>query len=210
MAWKPNYCSSAELAAYARIPVGDTDDDVQIGLAIVAASRAIDDYTDRQFGSIDPAAARAYTWPGTCIDGRRALPIDDVQTTTSLAVALDLDGDGTYEQALTNGTDYDLWPYNAAADGKPWTHVVLRPTAVAYFPCYARGVQVTAKFGWTAVPDPVKEAALLQANRFLKRRDAAFGVAGSPEMGSEVRLLERLDPDVKVALRPYRRLWGAR
>lgn len=210
MAWKPNYCTTLELAAYARIPSGDTADDVQIGLAITAASRAVDKFTGRQFGLTGSAVARVYTYAGECVDGRRALPVDDVQTTTGLAVALDLDENGVFEQSLVNATDYDLWPYNAAADGKPWTHVVLRPTAAAYFPSVARGVQVTANFGWSAVPDAVKQATLIQANRLLKRREAAFGVTGSPEMGGELRLLERLDPDVAVGLRPYRRIWGAR
>lgn len=210
MAWAPNYCTTAELSAYARIPVGDTLDDVQAGLAVTAASRAVDHYANRQFGLTGSAVARVYTYEYECIEGRAALPIDDVQTTTGLTVALDLNQDGTFEQALTLSTDYDLWPWNAAAESRPWTHVVLRHTAAAHFPRYARGVQVTANFGWSAVPDAVKNATMLQSNRILKRRDAAFGVAGSPEMGSEVRLLERLDPDVAVTLRRYRRWWGAR
>lgn len=208
MAWKPDYCTTLELAAYARIPSGDTLDDVQIGLAIAAASRAVDLYTARQFGLTGSAVARTYSYSGVCIDGRRALSIDDVQTTTGLAVALDFDGDGTFEETLTYGTDFDLWPHNAAADGKPWTHLVAR--AGVTLPCRARGVQVTANWGWSAVPDAVKQATLVQANRLLKRRDAAFGVTGSPEMGGELRLLAALDPDVSVGLRPYRRIWGAR
>jgi hypothetical protein len=65
---------------------------------------------------------------------------------------------------------------------------------------------VTAVWGWTAVPTSVKQATLLQASRFHKRRHAPFGVAGSPEMGSEIRLLSRVDPDVSVALRDFNRL----
>jgi hypothetical protein len=208
MAWKPSYVEVADLAAYARIPVGDELDDVQIALAIATASRAVDMFTARQFGLTGSAVARVYTWAGECLDGRRALPIDDVQTTTGLAVALDFDGDGTFEETIVYGTDFDLWPYNAAADGKPWTHLIMR--AGVSLPCGARGIQVTANWGWSAVPDTIKQATLFEANRFLKRRDAAFGVTGSPEMQGELRLLERLDPDVVIALRPYRRIWGAR
>lgn len=208
MTWKPAYCTSDELKAYARIPLADTDDDVQVGFAVEAASRAVDHFTSRQFGLTGSAVARTYTWAGECLDGRRALPIDDVQTTTGLAVALDFDGDGTFEESVTYGTDFDLWPYNAAADGKPWTHLVMR--AGVSLPCRARGIRVTGNWGWMAVPDTIKQATLMQANRLLKRRDAAFGVAGSPEVGSELRLLTALDPDVAVALRPYRRIWGAR
>jgi hypothetical protein len=208
MAWKPSYCTSVELKAYARIPDADVVDDVQVVLAAEAASRAVDHYTNRQFGLTGSAVARVYTWAGGCIDGRRALPIDDVQTTASLAVALDFDGDGTFEETVVYQTDFDFWPYNAAADGKPWTHLVTRPGVL--LPCSARGIRVTANFGWSVIPDAVKQATLLQANRLLARRSAAFGVTGSPEMGGELRLLAAIDPDVAVALRPYRRWWGAR
>ena len=53
-----------------------------------------------------------------------------------------------------------------------------------------------------------QEATLLQASRLAARRDSPFGVAGSPDAGSEMRLLARVDPDVAVALEPYRRrIW---
>ncbi len=57
------------------------------------------------------------------------------------------------------------------------------------------------------VPSAVKLAILLQANRYYKRRDAWAGIAGSPEMGNEMRLLSVLDFDVKVMLRPFKNYW---
>lgn len=59
------------------------------------------------------------------------------------------------------------------------------------------------------VPDSIKLACLLQASRFFIRREAPFGIAGSPEAGSELRLLAKVDPDVEVILGPYRSWWGA-
>lgn len=59
------------------------------------------------------------------------------------------------------------------------------------------------------VPDVIQMATLLQAARFFKRKGAPFGIAGSPEMGSELRLLSRLDPDVELMLFGQRRIWGA-
>jgi hypothetical protein len=50
----------------------------------------------------------------------------------------------------------------------------------------------------------VSEAALLQAGRIFRRRDAPFGVAGSPEFGT-FQLRAALDPDVKTMLVPFRR-----
>lgn len=59
------------------------------------------------------------------------------------------------------------------------------------------------------IPDAVKLACLLQASRFFIRKNAPFGVAGSPQDGSEIRLLARLDPDVLVMLGPFISWWGA-
>lgn len=59
------------------------------------------------------------------------------------------------------------------------------------------------------IPAGVTQACLLQASRFFARRYSPFGIAGSPENGSELRLLSRVDPDVAVVLAPYRVWWGA-
>lgn len=205
MAWGGDYCSAAELKAHLRI--GDTDDDTALGFAITAASRAIDKACNRQFGSA--SQTRVYTWDREFVDCRIAVPVDDLMTTAGLTVKLDQDQDGTYEQTLVYQTDFDLWPANAAADGVPWTHVVFRPEASVFPAGFSRELEVAATFGWTAVPTVVKEACLLQAARFFVRRDSPYGVTGSPEVGSELRLLERLDPDVAVALATVRRWWGA-
>jgi hypothetical protein len=52
----------------------------------------------------------------------------------------------------------------------------------------------------------VHTATLLQGGRLYTRRSALFGIAGSPESGSEMRLLSKVDPDVAVMLRGYRRI----
>jgi hypothetical protein len=112
----------------------------------------------------------------------------------------------------TNGgtiTDYVLGPRNAAADARPWTELVVRSTSDVQPTDLEGGLRVTALWGWSSVPAPIEQACLLQASRLLARRDSPHGVAGSPENGSEIRLLERLDPDVAVAVRPFKRVWGA-
>jgi hypothetical protein len=62
------------------------------------------------------------------------------------------------------------------------------------------GVTISAVWGWDEVPTTVEQATLLQASRFHARRFSPYGVAGSPEAGSEMRLLAKLDPDVELAL----------
>lgn len=207
MALYPDYCSAAELKAQLRVT--DTDDDTALGFAITAASRAIDHACNRQFGQASPAAVRIYRWDGQCVEGRTAVQIDDLMSTTNLAVALDLNQDGTWEQTVTNGTDFDLYPWNAAGDTVPWTHIVFRQDASVRPAGYPRELSVTGLWGWSAVPTVVKQACLVQAARFFVRRDSPYGVSGSPEAGSELRLLERLDPDVAMMLASVRRQWGA-
>ncbi len=192
----------------AMLGITSSADDDALGVAITAASRAVDHATNRQFGLTGSAVPRYYTWKWESVDRRPALAVDDLMTTTGLEVGVDT-GDFLYSTALAYGTDFDVWPYNAQADAKPWTHLVLRPGAAAAFPTAARGVEVTGNWGWSTVPTIVVQATLIQAGRFFVRKDALFGVAGSPQTGSEVRLLAALDPDVRVMLASVSRPWGA-
>lgn len=210
MAWAPDYVTATELKSYLRI--GDTVDDAELGFAITAASRAVDQAANRQFGVVASAEARQYTARYDRTICRYVVDIDDLMSTTNLAVDHDDDDDGVYDNDTTwtlNASDgFYLLPVNAADKSLPWTQIVWRSDA-AVPTLRPGGVQVTAVFGWTAVPSTVKQATLLQAARFFQRRNAPFGVAGSPDMGSELRLLAQVDPDVRVALKPYVRQWGA-
>jgi hypothetical protein len=204
MAWAPDYATTAELKAYVRI--SDSADDVQCALAVTAASRAIDQATNRQFGLATAAEDRYYTARWDRRRCRWVVDIDDLQTSTGLTVSVDTNDDGTYPDLVT---EYAMRPVNAVAEAQPWTEVVVHPTSTIMPTALEAGVEVHAKFGWTAVPTVIKQACLLQASRILMRRDSPFGIAGSPEAGSELRLLAKVDPDVEVSLRRYRRIWGA-
>lgn len=195
MAWAPDYITASELKAYLRI--SDSVDDSQLGVAITAASRAIDKHCRRQFG-VATAEERVYTAEYARHRRRWVVPIDDLMTAATL---VEVGGDTL--------VTYTLEPRNAAAEGKPWeTLVVDQDSAVV--PCGEEyEVAVTAAWGWTAVPTPVKQACLLQAGRFHARRDSPFGIAGSPTIGSELRLLAKVDPDVAVVLRPFVKWWAA-
>lgn len=197
MPWAPDYVTTPELKAYLRI--SDAVDDVQVALAVTGASRAVDRATNRQFGLVADPEARKYTAYWDAGLRRYAVDVDDLMTVVGLTIA-------TEDGAIT---DYDLKPANAAVESFPWTRFVVKPEAPFKPPLTEDAVTVTAQYGWTTVPVAVKQATLLQAARFFKRRDAPFGVAGSPEAGSEMRLLAKVDPDVAVVLGPYQRWWGA-
>lgn len=191
MAWAPDYTTVAGLKAYVRI--GDGLDDVQLAVAISAASRAVDAHCNRQFGKVDAPDQRAYTARPSYETGHWVVDVDDLAS-ASITLA-----------APVAAEPYRLEPVNSAAKGRPWTRIAFEATADSLLTGDPFEVSVTATWGWPAVPAAVEQATLLQASRLAKRRDAPFGVAGSPEMGSELRLLAKVDPDVAVALHGFRR-----
>jgi hypothetical protein len=188
--WKPDYITLSDLKNFLHISPTDTQDDAEFSLWITAASRAADRRAGRQFGQLDAPAIRTYRrapfWdPDACM---WVWEIDDVQDVTALTV-------GGQALATAGAT---MLPDNAPADGDPYTQVGL--TSWSSGP-----LVVSARWGWSAVPAQVKAAVRLQCNRWNFRRDAPAGIAGSPDQGSEVRMLDRLDPDVSVMLRGLER-----
>jgi len=195
MTWAPDYATTAELKAYLRIDSGDTVDDVQLPLAVTAASRAVDLTTHRQFGQVAAAESRLYTPRLDCSRDRWVIQLDDLMDVTGFTLT------------ITAGaiTLYTLEPLNAPQRGRPYTRVVVSKDSLIKPKGEIGEVAAVGKWGWAAVPTTIKEATLVQGSRFNKRRDAPFGVAGSPELGSELRLLAKVDPDVAVMLASYTR-----
>lgn len=190
MPWKPDYITTADLKLY--LDIGDVVDDVQLATWCTASARAIDKRCNRQFGQLAGPAARTYRRPPVLNPetGLYELEIDDVQDVTG---------------ALVNGVAYAsagavLLPDNAPADGLPWTRLGFTTCQTVSTPGAPVANVITMRWGWTAVPSQVVGASKLQANRWNARRRSPLGVAGSPDQGSEIRLLARLDPDVATSL----------
>lgn len=186
MPWAPDYVDPDVLADFVRVNL----DNPYVGTYGTAASRAIDGFTNRQFGQLATAAAFTYDGaaaallPDSC---RWWLPIDDVQDLTGLIVVVG----GT---TITAGADgYQLWPRNEVAKGRPYTGLTFADRPVG-------DVDVTAKFGWSTIPAGVTGANWLQVNRWNIRRESPYGIAGAPSEGSEIRLSTLLDPDVRAML----------
>ena len=194
MAWQPDYHTSAQLKAYVRI--GDTDDDVQVAWAVTAGSRMVDQVAGRQFGKVDAAEDRAYRAVWDRRLDRWVCVMDDLSTASGFTLANE-DSDAI--------TDYTLMPRNAAARGRPYTHLVISESS-SVVPTGDYWLTGNGVWGWAAVPDVVVQASLIQGARILKRRDSPFGVAGSPDLGFEVRLTAAADPDVRAMLRAYTRI----
>jgi hypothetical protein len=179
-----------------RINITDTVDDVVLDMVLDAVSRAIDNFCNRFFYSTAAGTVRYYT----------PIYTDEVQIDDCVAlsaVVTDSDGDRTYEDTWT-ATDYDLLPENAGSVD-PYTSIAVTPDGDYSFPRGVRkGLKLTGTWGWPAVPPAVREACLIQSARIFKRKDAPFGITGSPEMG-QMRL-GRFDPDVQWLLETYRHI----
>jgi hypothetical protein len=198
MAWAPDYCTSSELKSAQQNTTSSSD--AEISVAITAASRVIDQWCGRQFGVLSTAAPRYYKASWDEVMCQYVIWIDDLQTTTNLVVKTNDERDGSYSNTLVLDTDFSLYPRNAVADGRPWTMIGGLRNSDYRLPVWQDGIEVTAKWGWTAVPTVVKQACLILANRYVKRKGAAFGVVGAPQAGTEVRMLTPQDADVITLL----------
>lgn len=181
--------------------VADTGDDPMIELAVEAASRQIDGHCGRRFWVDGSVVTREYH-----ADSTYCCEVDDISTTTGLVVKIDDVGDGTFGTTLTITTDFLLAPANAADEvpARPFTEIRLVDNYTFPRPSNGRpGVQVTAKFGWPAVPDNVEKACIVQAIQLFKAKDAAFGVASFGDMGGGLRVQAGLNPIAKALVDQY-------
>lgn len=183
--------------------IADTTDDLEIEDCVETASRDIDAYCGkgRKFWQDGTAVNRVY-FPANS----HCLYVDDISTTTGLVVKVDEDDDGTFETTLSINTDFAVHPVNAAAEYpvRPWTRIVLLDGALSGWQRLSSGrpyVQVTAKFGWSAIPEQVKRATLLQTKLLFKADDTTFGTFQS--MDGSSRYVPRMDPVAAARLERF-------
>ncbi len=172
---------------------------------IETASRDIDGYCGRRFYKevVAPAAATARQFLAT---STTQVFIDDCYEAPT-AVAIDAAADGLYSTSWV-AANYILGraPIDAVApDDRPYATILAAP---GYgFPCIARytNVQVTARWGWAAVPSGVKSACRRLAHLQYEARNAPFGAAGTPDTGyirirDDKLACQLLDPYVRKKL----------
>lgn len=193
MAWKPSYITEDELAVYLD-GEGAEYDSAMLPLWAATASRAVDQYAGRQFGSSGTVQVREYEAVSQRATGAVLAYIDDLYSSVGLTVTDAADEPITADY-------YRLGDRNAILNGQVYTTI-----------CVGRPGPITLssdKWGWPVVPDSVKVATFIQAARLAFRQASPHGIAGSPDAGSEQRLLATLDPDLKTSVRPYCRKWYA-
>ena len=197
MAITNGYCTLAEVKAALRLT--DNADDTLLENAIEGASRRIDGYCGRFFYKTSATAvsliARTFY----------VVTTDDISSATNLVVKTDTTGDGTYDTTWTIGVDYQLERLNSVILQRPYRRIsaIGAKTFPLNVPPSPPLVQVTAEWGWSSVPDDIREATVLLAMRGFARYNSALGVVGFGDMAMNVRAV---DPDVREMINPYRLL----
>lgn len=193
MALGDSYVTPAELKDY--MSYQGSAQDARITSVCAAVSREIEDWCHRQFNQATAATTRIFEPTGPHLT-----VVDDFFTTSGLVIASDDNGDGVFETTWV-AADYELRPLNGVRNGLPgWPFWQIK--AVGLSKCFHStrnaNVQVTAQWGWTAIPDPVKEAALMLAADTFQTKDSRFGIAGSDQFGNVTRVRDNVVAQAKL------------
>ena len=109
-------------------------------------------------------------------------------------------------------TDFYLTPEDAGneidgIEGQPYTAIQIFATRSSerFDVTIPLSVQITGLWGWSGVPNAVKQATFIQASRLFKRKDAPFNVYGSEQTGT-FELFSKFDPDALKLITNYRKI----
>lgn len=174
------------------IPPDDILDDHILEISLAAAGEAINRYCFRRF--IVPTTTSTVIVEAT---DTHLIRVPDIASEQGLAIEVET-SPGVF--SALPGATLLLTPTDAPIEGRPYTSIVVRGATLAT----GQLVRVTARFGWTAVPAAVRQAALLLTTRLMKRKDSPLGIQAAPDMG-QMRV-SRVDPDVAQMLDPLRRM----
>lgn len=171
MALGDPYLTKTDLLAYLKLEdkAGAERFDGDIEDAILSATQEIERHCNRQFNRSETATARTFYADTQC-----AADVDDFWTTAGLVIE-----SGYGFETTWSANDYELHPMNGVVDGQVgWAFCEI--LAVYGLPKWFDvrfPIRVTAKWGWAAIPAPVKQAAKLLAAENFKLRDAPLGMA---------------------------------
>jgi hypothetical protein len=194
------YSTLNELKAFVAITLTDDDFDADLERTVESASRMIDNYCGRVF--FDSGSATAKTFQA---EEAHRVYVPDFSTVTGLVVKTDTSDDGTFDTTWTSD-DYQVEPVSSAHDGRPFNQVTAVESLT--FPTSGRRarVEITAQWGWDAVPTEVEQTCLIVAAELWRRKDAPFGVVGvGPDGAVRVTSTER---PMMARINHYRRVWA--
>ena len=174
----------------ARTGGSGTGDDATILLQTTAVSRYLDARLRRFFTQDAAAVTRIFDGNG---QEKLWLPAD-IASITGLIVTVDLDGDYSFtdETALVLDTDFWLGPMNAdkGAEVRPfeWMKVHPNSTRLSIWPEQQRAIQITAIWGWSAVPSAIKELCIAITRQLRDMEESGFTLT-----------LENVDAAIRVS-----------
>jgi hypothetical protein len=194
------YATLIQIKATDRLNITDTISDTPLEQTITSVSRAIDKYCSRYFYKTSTGSTDTRYF--TPAEADRVF-VGDFVSITALYTDTQT-GDRTYPYTWAT-TDYDLFPYNAGSlsEQEPYQFIEKAPRGLYQFPCVAKGVKLTAVFGWPAVPAAITEACLLWSMRMFERYKTPLGVSGTNALGSMTMKIPPPDPDVREMLKNY-------
>lgn len=192
------YPTIAALKSRLGIAASDTQDDYELHAACFAASRSIEQYTERIFYRSATGTARTFEPCG--LYRLKLGPYNDLVSLASLKT--DPSGAGVFSTTWS-ASDYQMLPVNPAAAPETRPYTKIKAIGSQTFPVltgYGRDdrVEVTGVFGWPSVPWAVKKAALMLAEEIHK--STPYGVAGISDFGV-IRVRE--NPRIKALIDPY-------
>jgi len=186
------------------VGIQDSGDDPELDAALLSVDVVIDRWCGQRFtrdsGSVSARTFVADTWQTVRLGPS---VIGDV---TGLIVKTDDNGDGTFETTWS-ASDYLTLPLSGIGpDGRSgWPVTELRADGLRakWWPIHRDrpGVQVTALWGWTTTPAPVKLAARMMVVAWHQRRATSAGQGGFQGFFDSA---VRDDPTVRDLLQPYR------
>lgn len=177
--------------------VGKTsgDNDTEIDRTLLSVSRAIDRLLGRGatgFNKDTAVVVRRYP-PSDSFTN--VLFVDDIASKAGMIVKVDDDQDGIAEVTLVETTDFEVMPFNApfGPEPRPYEYLSL-PTPRVSRKSWSVLTEVTAIYGWPAVPSAIVDATIqlaaiwrLESPRATSQISAGFdAVIGTSKQAQDI------------------------
>jgi len=204
-----DYVTADEVKNHLPDPAWGAKYDAILGDLVTRASRLIDTETREKSGGYAVSADSTVYMDGT---GTAELLLSMNPTVRFLAqapteIAISEDGKiGAGDYTVLATTDFFALPYNAPDYGEPYRELVLdvRNGDHARWPAFPRSVRIEGRIGWSVtVPTEIKEAAIIQVVRWLKRAQQSFQDTGAIVELGQLRYTKELDPEVARTVRAF-------
>ena len=190
------YATLAMLKSRMGIADSQTGRDTELAQRLASASSDINSWCHRQFGRAEDVSTRTFRIGPSGVDTADFWTADGLAVTpylgTSPGTAWDV---SSLSLEPTDGIVNQVpgWPYNRIPLAYGYgAHPLYRSVGYGH-------VQVTAKWGWATVPEPVVTSCLMLAVADDKAKDAPFGVAGFGDFAIRIRA----NPMVEQKLKDY-------